>query len=115
MTAHYKCNMDDFNLELRQMKRMIARKTIDNTMLDFDSEVDKLVGFANFLLKYDDAFFELNRLIGIAITLPVTSVELSFSCLKLVKTHLRTTICWMIDCLTSPCCLCIRSAQMHRI
>ena len=28
MTAHYKCNMDDFNLELRQMKRMIARKTI---------------------------------------------------------------------------------------
>ena len=28
MTAHYKCNMDDFNLELRQMKHMIARKTI---------------------------------------------------------------------------------------
>ena len=28
MIAHYKCNMDDFNLELRQMKRLIARKTI---------------------------------------------------------------------------------------
>ena len=28
MAAHYKCNIDDFNLELRQMKRMIARKTI---------------------------------------------------------------------------------------
>ena len=94
MTAHYKCNMDDFNLELRQMKRMIARKTIDNTMPDFDSEVDKLVAFANFVSKYDDAFFELNRLIGIAITLPVTSVEAerSISCLKLIKTHLRTTM-----------------------
>ena len=94
MTAHYKCNMDDFNLELRQMKRMIARKTIDNTMPDFDSEVDKLVAFANFVSKYDEAFFELNRLIGIAITLPVTSVEVerSFCCLKLIKTHLRTTM-----------------------
>ena len=117
--AHYKCNLDDFNLELRQMKRMIARKVIDSTMPDFDSEVglDKLVAFANCVSKYDEAFFELNRLIGIAVTLPVTSVEAErfFSCLKLIKTHLRTTICRMIDCLTSPYCLCIHSAQMHWI
>ena len=94
--AHYKCNLDDFNLELRQMKRMIARKVIDSTMPDFDSEVglDKLVAFANCVSKYDEAFFELNRLIGIAVTLPVTSVEAErfFSCLKLIKTHLRTTM-----------------------
>ena len=32
MTAHYKCYMDDFNLELRQMKRMIAWKTIDSIL-----------------------------------------------------------------------------------
>ena len=95
-TAYYKCNLDDFNLELRQMKRMIARKVIDSTMPDFDSEVglDKLVAFANCVSKYDEAFFELNRLIGIAVTLPVTSVEAErfFSCLKLIKTHLRTTM-----------------------
>ena len=66
-TAYYKCNLDDFNLELRQMKRMIARKTIDNTMPCYDSEVDKLVAFANFVSKYVEAFFELNRLIAIAV------------------------------------------------
>ena len=67
MAAHYKCNIDDFNLELRQMKRMIARKTIDNIMPDFESEIDKLVAFANFVSKYDEAFFELNRLIATAV------------------------------------------------
>ena len=94
MAAHYKSNMDDFNLELGQMKRMIARKTTDNTMPDFDSE--GLIAFAKFVSnsKYAEAFYELNRLIGIAVTLPVTSVEAerSFSCLKLIKTHLRTTM-----------------------
>ena len=30
--AHYKCNLDDFNLELRQMKHMIAWKTIDSIL-----------------------------------------------------------------------------------
>jgi len=44
--------------------------------------------------KYDESFYELNQLIGIAVTLPVTSVEAeqSFSSLKLIKTHLRTTM-----------------------
>lgn len=99
MAVHYKSNIDDFNLELRQMKRMIARKTTDNTLPDFDSEGDKLVVFAKFVSKYAEAFYELNRLIGIAVTLPVTSVEAerSFSCLKLIKTHLRTTMQSMLD------------------
>ena len=44
--------------------------------------------------KYDELFYELNRLIGITVALPVTSVEAerSFSSLKLIKTHLRTTM-----------------------
>jgi hypothetical protein len=58
---------------------MIARKTIDNTMSYFGSEGDKLVAFANFVSKYDEALFELSRLIGIAVTLPVTSVEAELS------------------------------------
>ncbi|PGH37153.1 MAG: hypothetical protein CRN43_22850 [Candidatus Nephrothrix sp. EaCA] len=43
---------------------------------------------------YDDAFYELSRLLQIACTMPVTSLasERSFSCLKLIKTHLRTTM-----------------------
>jgi len=75
MAAHNTRNIDDFNLELRQVKRMIARKTTDNTMPDFDSKGDELLAFAKFVSKYGESFYELNRLIGIAVTLPVTSVE----------------------------------------
>jgi len=83
MAAHYKSNTDDFNLELSQMKRMIARKTTDNTMPDVDSKGDKLLAFAKFVSKYE-SFYELNRLIGIAVTLPVTSVEAERSFSSLV-------------------------------
>ena len=50
--------------------------------------------FSIFVSKYEDAFFEMNRLLRIACTIPVTSAESerSFSCLKLIKTHLRTTM-----------------------
>lgn len=94
LAAHYKSNVEDFTLELRQMKRMIERKTNNKTMPTFDETCDKLVAFANFVSRYDEAFYELNRLIGIATTLPMTSAaaERSFSCLKLIKTHLRTTM-----------------------
>jgi len=76
------------------MKRMIARKKVDKSMPDLEGKADRLVSFADFVSKYHEAFYELNRLIRIAVTLPVTSVEAerSFSCLKLIKTHLRTTM-----------------------
>lgn len=94
MASHYKCNIADFNVELQQMKRMIARKKVDKSMPDLEGKADRLVSFADFVSKYHEAFYELNRLIRIAVTLPVTSVEAerSFSCLKLIKTHLRTTM-----------------------
>jgi len=111
MAAHYKSNIDDFNLDLRQMKRMIARKSTDNTMPDFDSKGDKLLAFAKFVSKYNESFYELNRLIGIAVTLPVTSVEAerSFSSLKLIKTHLRTTM--LDDRLSDIAMLSVHSQQ----
>ena len=56
-------------------------------MPDFDSELDKLVAFANFVSKYDKALFELNRLIGIPIILPITSVEAERSVLQLSETY----------------------------
>ena len=45
-----------------------------------------------FVETYKEAFCELSKLCRIACTIPVTSVqsERSFSCLKLIKTHLRT-------------------------
>ena len=73
MAAHNTRNIDDFNLELRQMKRMITRKTTDNTMPNFDSRGDELIAFAKFVSKYDESFYELNRLIGIAVTLPAVA------------------------------------------
>jgi len=73
MAAHNTRNIDDFNLELRQVKRMITRKTTDNTMPNFDSKGDELLAFAKFVSKYDESFYELNRLIGIAVTLPAVA------------------------------------------
>ena len=74
------------------MKRMIERKTSEKIMPTFEG--NKLVPFSIFVSKYEDAFFEMNRLLRIACTIPVTSVESerSFSCLKLIKIHLRTTM-----------------------
>jgi hypothetical protein len=92
LAEHYRSNADDLSLELRQMKRMIERKTSKKTMPTFEG--NKLVPFSIFVSKYEDAFFEMNRLLRIACTIPVTPVESerSFSCLKLIKTHLRTTM-----------------------
>ena len=94
LAAHYKSNVADFTLQLRHMKRLIGHKTNDKTMSIFDERCDKLVAFANFVSRYDEAFYELNRLIGIAITLPMASVEAerSFSCLRHIKSHLKTTM-----------------------
>jgi hypothetical protein len=92
LAEHYRSNADDLSLELRQMKRMIERKTSEKTMPTFEG--NKLVPFSIFVSKYEDAFFEMNRLLRIACTIPVTSVdsERSFSCFKLIKIHLRTTM-----------------------
>src|SRR6218665_704635 len=90
----HKSNVGDSALELKQMKRMIERKTADNTMPVFGENTYTLLDFCNFVSKYDDAFYELSRLLQIVCTMPVTSLasERSFSCLKLIKTHLRTTM-----------------------
>src|SRR6218665_3941487 len=90
----YKSNVGDLAPKLKQMKRMIERKTADNTMPVFGENTSTLLDFSNFVSKYDGAFYELSRLLQIACTMPVTSLacERSFSCLKLIKTHLRTTM-----------------------
>jgi len=53
----------------------------------------------SFVNKYEDAFYEIKRLLYIVCSICVTSVEAeqSFSTLKLIKTQLRST---MTDCPT---------------
>src|SRR6218665_2491036 len=67
-TALSEVDVGDLVLELKQMKRMVERKTADNTML--------------------------SRLLQISCTMPVTSAasERPYICLKLIKTHLRTAM-----------------------
>jgi len=50
--------------------------------------------FTIFVSKYEDALFEMNRLFRIAYIILVTYVvsERLFSCLKLIKHHLRATM-----------------------
>src|SRR6218665_3916951 len=62
----YKSNVGDLALELKQMKRMIERKTADNTMPVFGENTSTLLDFCNFVSKHDDAFYELSRLLQIA-------------------------------------------------
>src|SRR6218665_3813094 len=79
----YKSNVGDLAPELKHIKRIIERKTADNTMPVFGENTSTLLDFCNFVSKYDDAFYELSRLLRIACTMPVTSLasERSFSCL----------------------------------
>jgi len=89
LAEQYKSNVDDLKVKVQQIQRMIQRKEAAGTMPDFDKE-NKLLAFAVFIKQYRDAYYEVSRLIRIACTLPVTSAqaERSFSCLKLIKTHL---------------------------
>src|SRR6218665_3908310 len=68
----YKSNVGVLALELKQMKRMIERKTAGNTMPVFGENISTLLDFCNFVSKYNDAFNELSRLLQIACTMPVT-------------------------------------------
>src|SRR6218665_589002 len=59
----YKSNVGDLALELKHIKRMIERKTADNTMPVFGENTSTLLDFCNFVSKYDDVFYELSRLL----------------------------------------------------
>ena len=56
------------------MKHMIEHKTAGNTIPVFGENTSTLLDFCNFASKYDDAFYELNRLLQVARSMPVTSV-----------------------------------------
>ena len=86
---HYKSNLQDCELEIKQLLRLCNRKKENGTFT-----CCTLLDMLSFINKYEDAFYKAKRLIHIAGTIPVSSseAERSFSSLKLIKNHLRTTM-----------------------
>ena len=75
----------DLQAESHSAKRLMQRKS---------TELSSLIDLLQFLKPYKDAFYELWRLIQIALTLPVSSAgcERSFSKLRIIKTYLRNSM-----------------------
>ena len=80
----YGCNLEDLELEIKNMSRLISRKQ--------EANVPKgLLYFCNLATRLCDAFFELYRLLVISCVLPVStaSCERSFGTLCITKTLFR--------------------------
>jgi len=86
----YGGNFEDISHEVYQLRRLIERTTDNNDLVPCT-----MLELAKFLEPYKLAFQEMYRLVCIALTLPVSSAscEHSFSAMKLIKSHLRSTMC----------------------
>ncbi|GBL87917.1 Zinc finger MYM-type protein 1 [Araneus ventricosus] len=83
----YHSKSQDLKIELENMRRVFARKP--------DASKPKtLLQLQQYISRVADAFYEMNRLIKIACTLPVSTCacERSFSTLRIVKYYMRTTM-----------------------
>ena len=56
LAKHYKSHMNDFQIEVQQMRRMIERKKAEQTLPSFGE--DKLIGFSKLVSSYGDAFLQ---------------------------------------------------------
>ena len=85
LASHYNLNLDDLKTEMRLAKRMIER-----TNVTLETTVDVVEHIKPLHL----AFEELFKLLTIATVLPISTAtcERSFSKLKLIKNHLRTSM-----------------------
>jgi len=85
----YGCDQEDLTHELHQARRILKRKAESGAR-----ELASILDLTVFLEPYQEVFHELFRLCKIAVALPVSSAacERSFSALKLIKNHLRTTM-----------------------
>ncbi|KAK0131538.1 Zinc finger MYM-type protein 1 [Merluccius polli] len=83
----FDCDVEDLKHELYQAK-VIQRKA------QCETELSSILDFTYFLEPYKEVFHQVFHLCRIAIALPVSSAscERSFSALKLIKNHLRTTM-----------------------
>uniref|UniRef100_A0A8D3DVJ6 HAT C-terminal dimerisation domain-containing protein n=1 Tax=Scophthalmus maximus TaxID=52904 RepID=A0A8D3DVJ6_SCOMX len=85
----YECNTDDLKHEVYQMKRILERKVKSGIQ-----KPSSIVELTKIIEPFKEVFHELFRLckIAIAILVSTASCERSFSTLKLIKTHLRSTM-----------------------
>uniref|UniRef100_A0A1A8U647 HAT C-terminal dimerisation domain-containing protein n=2 Tax=Nothobranchius furzeri TaxID=105023 RepID=A0A1A8U647_NOTFU len=85
----YGCDCEDLSHELHQARNILKRKSHSK-----DTQLSSIVDLTLFLEQHQEVFHELFRLCKIAVALPVSSAacERSFSTLKLIKNHLRTTM-----------------------
>uniref|UniRef100_A0A667WWJ6 DUF4371 domain-containing protein n=1 Tax=Myripristis murdjan TaxID=586833 RepID=A0A667WWJ6_9TELE len=85
----YETNLEDLKHELHQAKRILKRKEAAGMR-----NLTSLLEFTEFLEPFKEVFYELFRLCKTALVLPVSTAacERSFSALKLIKNHLRTTM-----------------------
>uniref|UniRef100_A0A3Q4M441 HAT C-terminal dimerisation domain-containing protein n=1 Tax=Neolamprologus brichardi TaxID=32507 RepID=A0A3Q4M441_NEOBR len=84
----YDCDIEDLKHELYQARKVVQRRA------GCGNELSSVLEFTTFLEPYKEVFHQLFRLCRIALALPVSSAtcERSFSVLKLIKNHLRTTM-----------------------
>ncbi|XP_032420056.1 uncharacterized protein LOC116720753 [Xiphophorus hellerii] len=85
----FESDLEDLKHEVHQTRRLLLRR--ENGGLERPSTLLDLVVF---LEPYKEFFHELFRLCKISVVIPVStaSCERSFSALKLIKNHLRTTM-----------------------
>jgi len=84
--------VDYLSVEISSLKQMIKRKKeSDNQSGDWPESLLELQFYVH---RLRDAFAKLDKLVTIACTLPVStaSCERSFSTLRIVKSHLRTSM-----------------------
>uniref|UniRef100_A0A673HRZ6 TTF-type domain-containing protein n=1 Tax=Sinocyclocheilus rhinocerous TaxID=307959 RepID=A0A673HRZ6_9TELE len=84
----YSSTIEDLGHEIHQFRRILDRK------IQCIYSVSSTVELASFMEPYSEVFFELFKLCEISVAIPIStaSCERSFSTLKLVKTHLRSTM-----------------------
>ena len=90
LASQYKCNTEDLEFEIPQLKRILGRKQTSG--LETPSS---LLDLTVFLEPYGEVFPEMfKQCLNIALALPVSTAacERSFSVLKLVKTVLRISM-----------------------
>uniref|UniRef100_A0A672MG13 HAT C-terminal dimerisation domain-containing protein n=1 Tax=Sinocyclocheilus grahami TaxID=75366 RepID=A0A672MG13_SINGR len=85
----YSSNIEDLGHEIHQFRRILDRKIKQGMQ-----RLSSIVELASFMEPYSEVFFELFKLCKISVAIPIStsSCERSFSTLKLVKTHLRSTM-----------------------
>jgi hypothetical protein len=87
MAQHYGVTHDNLTAELHQIRRLLTTKGPQGHSVGTTQE------FLALLQPYKDSFCDLNKLLCISLTVPVTSAacERSFSCLARVKNYLRNS------------------------